>query len=52
MANQRKVPNLKTVLGRRRAEATDRRRRFAYDPFFADPDSVEDDYRRLRRGDG
>ncbi|GAA2020390.1 hypothetical protein GCM10009839_16360 [Catenulispora yoronensis] len=40
--------NLKTVLRRRPS----RKAGIRYDPYFADPEKVEDDYRRLRRGDG
>ena len=50
--NEKYAKNLKTVLGRRRDRIAKKRRRFYYDPFFADADSVEDDYRRLKGGRG
>lgn len=50
--NEKSGRNLKTAVFRRRARITDKRRQFYYDPFFADPESVEDDYRRLKGGHG
>ncbi|WP_194926047.1 hypothetical protein [Catenulispora pinisilvae] len=40
--------NLKTAVARRHDRIADKRRRFFYDAFFADPEAVEDDYRRLK----
>lgn len=48
--DKKPVGNRRTVLFRRRRGMTQKRRRLYYDPFFADPEVVEDDYRRLKGG--
>lgn len=48
--NEKFVKNLKTVLHRRGPGTADKRRQVYYDPFFADPERVEDDYQRLKGG--
>lgn len=50
--NRKFVKKFRTVLFRRRDMMTQKYRGFYYDPFFADPEAVEDDYRRLKGGHG
>jgi hypothetical protein len=49
---EKTLKSLTTVLFRRRAGITNKRGRLSYDPFFADPETVEDDYRRLKTSHG
>jgi hypothetical protein len=46
------VKNLKTVLAEGRRGIKDKRRAAYYDAFFADPESVENDYHRLKGSQG
>jgi hypothetical protein len=50
--NEKSVKNLKTALVRSRPGPGNKRRALYYDAFFADPEAVEDDYRRLKRIEG
>jgi hypothetical protein len=50
--NQKPVRNLRTALAGSRRGAKNERRAVYYDAFFADPEAVEDDYRRLKRVEG
>jgi hypothetical protein len=48
--NAKSMKNLKTALAGNFRKAKAERRASYYDPFFADPETVEDDYHRLKGG--